>query len=145
MILSDPPDRRDPFEIVIPPRGDHRTIIIRLINNRAQGSSSPFPTFQPSELPQSYQRRLQIGCLVRHEPPYVLLAIDIRYSVDCLEGMHQRVELHGNAIIIDFTDVDGVAVIRRCYCVRIVVGLIEAGRLNLAPSFRRTDRGASDI
>ena len=49
--------------------GDHRIIIIRLINNRAQGSSSPFPTFQPSELPQSYQRRLKIGCLVRHEPP----------------------------------------------------------------------------
>ena len=39
--------------------------------------------------------------------------------------MHQRVELHGNAIVIDFTVVDGVAVICRCYCVRVVVELIE--------------------
>jgi len=105
--------------------GDHRIIIIRLINNRAQGSSSPFPTFQPSELPQSYQRRLQIGCVVRNEPPYVLLAMDLRYGVDRREEMHQRVELRGNAIIIAFTVVDDVVVIRCCYRVRVVVGLKE--------------------
>ena len=57
--------------------------------------------------------------------------MDLRYGVDRREEMHQRVELRGNAFIIAFTVVDDVVIIRCCYCVRVVVGLIEAGRLNL--------------